>query len=114
MGISMAYGPSDEQASIAAIRPPTPSVSPSSTPPDCTCWGHSEQVVGRAIRGFRDDIMIATKFGRTRDYGLDSQPGHIREVADNSLRNLGVDTIDVLYQHRVDPNVPIEDVAGAV
>ncbi|MEV6844017.1 aldo/keto reductase [Actinoplanes sp. NPDC051411] len=58
--------------------------------------------------------MIATKFGFTRSYGFDSRPGHIREVVDNSLRYLGIDTIDVLYQHRVDPTVPIEDVAGTV
>jgi aryl-alcohol dehydrogenase-like predicted oxidoreductase len=58
--------------------------------------------------------VIATKFGFTRSYGFDSRPDHIREVVDNSLRYLGVDTIDVLYQHRVDPTVPIEDVAGTV
>jgi aryl-alcohol dehydrogenase-like predicted oxidoreductase len=84
-------------------------------------YGHgaNEKVLGRAVKRFRDDIVIATKFGYTFDangnaIGLDSRPEHIREVAENSLRYLGVDTIDVLYQHRVDPNVPIEDVAGTV
>ena len=69
------------------------------------------------MKGFRDDIVIATKFGFTFDngnYGVNSQPDHIREVTENSLRYLGVDEIDILYQHRVDPNVPIEDVAGTV
>jgi aryl-alcohol dehydrogenase-like predicted oxidoreductase len=58
--------------------------------------------------------VIATKFGFTRDFGTDSRPGHIREVVDKSLRHLGTGHIDVLYQHRVDPAVPIEDVAGTI
>lgn len=77
-------------------------------------WGHNERVVGEALAPVRDDVVIATKFGWTRDYGYDSRPDHIREVLDNSLRFLGVDHVDVLYQHRVDPEVPIEDVAGTV
>ena len=80
--------------------------------------GSNEQLVGRAVAGFREEIVIATKFGiglsGTRPSGVDSRPEHIREVAENSLRYLGTDHIDVLYQHRVDPDVPIEDVAGAV
>jgi aryl-alcohol dehydrogenase-like predicted oxidoreductase len=66
------------------------------------------------VKGFRDGIVIATKFGLTTSYGTDSRPHHIREVTENSLRNLGVECIDILYQHRVDPVVPIEDVAGTV
>lgn len=72
------------------------------------------------MKSFRDDILIATKFGfdlsdPTRfGAALDSRPEHIREVTENSLRHLGTDHIDVLYQHRVDPDVPIEDVAGTV
>jgi aryl-alcohol dehydrogenase-like predicted oxidoreductase len=77
-------------------------------------WGDNERVVGQALAPVRDEVVIATKFGWTRDYGYDSRPDHIREVLDNSLRFLGVDHVDVLYQHRVDPNVPIEDVAGTV
>ena len=82
--------------------------------------GTNEQLVGRAVKGFRDEMVIATKFGfdlpRTEDMErqFDSRPEHIREVTDNSLRYLGTDHIDVLYQHRVDPDVPIEDVAGTV
>ena len=79
----------------------------------------NEELVGEALAPFREQVVIATKFGfginpdGTR-YGLDSRPEHIRAVAEASLRRLNVETIDVLYQHRVDPNVPIEDVAGAV
>jgi aryl-alcohol dehydrogenase-like predicted oxidoreductase len=80
-------------------------------------WGENEKFIGEAVKGFRDDIVIATKFGFALDngnYGTNSQPDHIRQVTENSLRYLGVDQIDILYQHRVDPNVPIEDVAGTV
>jgi aryl-alcohol dehydrogenase-like predicted oxidoreductase len=81
--------------------------------------GANEQLVGRAIAPFRDDVVIATKFGfdmtaEPLGSGVDSRPERIRAVAENSLRHLGVDVIDVLYQHRVDPDVPIEDVAGTV
>lgn len=79
---------------------------------------HNEELVGAALAPLRDRVVIATKFGwRIEDgksVGLNSRPEHIREVADASLRRLGVDTIDLFYQHRVDPDVPIEDVAGAV
>ena len=80
----------------------------------------NEQVVGEALRPFRDQVAIATKFGfdidpRTRENrGLTSRPERIRQAVDGSLERLGVETIDLLYQHRVDPNVPIEDVAGTV
>lgn len=78
----------------------------------------NEELVGEALAPFRNDVVIATKFGfginpdGTR-YGLDSRPDHIRQVTDASLKRLNVEAIDLLYQHRVDPNVPIEDVAGA-
>jgi aryl-alcohol dehydrogenase-like predicted oxidoreductase len=80
----------------------------------------NEKMVGEALRPVREQVVIATKFGfaidpKTRENrGLDSQPQHIREVCDASLKRLGVERIDLFYQHRVDPNVPIEDVAGAV
>jgi aryl-alcohol dehydrogenase-like predicted oxidoreductase len=81
--------------------------------------GANEQLVGKAIAPFRDDVVIATKFGfdmtaEPLGSGVDSRPERIRQVAENSLRHLGVDVLDVLYQHRVDPDVPIEDVAGTV
>jgi aryl-alcohol dehydrogenase-like predicted oxidoreductase len=79
----------------------------------------NEQLLGAAVKPFRDQVVIATKFGfgihpDGSRYGLDSRPEHIREVVDASLSRLQVDSIDLLYQHRVDPKVPIEDVAGTV
>ena len=80
----------------------------------------NEEIVGEALKPIRDQVVIATKFGfvidpKTGKYSsMDSRPQHIREVCDASLKRLGVEVIDLFYQHRVDPNVPIEDVAGAV
>jgi aryl-alcohol dehydrogenase-like predicted oxidoreductase len=80
----------------------------------------NEDVVGEALAPFRDSVVIATKFGFDIDpetgkqNGLNSRPEHIKQVAEASLKRLNIDVIDLLYQHRVDPNVPIEDVAGAV
>lgn len=120
MGLTMAYGPGDEQEGIAAIRRAfdlgvtffdTAELYGLGT-------GSNETLVGKAVKGFRDEVVIATKFGFDLTGGftgaLNSRPDNIRKVADNSLRYLGVDHIDVLYQHRVDPDVPIEDVAGTV
>ena len=78
----------------------------------------NEQMVGKAVAPFRDRVVIATKFGFDivdgKQSGLNSRPEHIHQVCDASLKRLGVEVIDLFYQHRVDPNVPIEDVAGAV
>jgi aryl-alcohol dehydrogenase-like predicted oxidoreductase len=78
----------------------------------------NEELVGEALRPVRDQVVIATKFGFTfengRQTGLDSRPSHIREVAEAALKRLDTDHIDLFYQHRVDPSVPVEDVAGAV
>ncbi len=79
--------------------------------------GYNEQVLGKAVRDFRKEVVIATKFGFKEGdatKGLDSRPERIRQVVENSLQCLKTDYIDLLYQHRVDPEVPIEDVAGAV
>jgi aryl-alcohol dehydrogenase-like predicted oxidoreductase len=123
MGMTLAYGAPDEEGGIAAIRRAYEAgVTMFDT---AERYGHgtvnNEELVGRAVRDFRDDVVLATKFGYAAPTPgnaypavLDSRPEHIREVTDNSLRHLGTDYIDVLYQHRVDPDVPIEDVAGAV
>ena len=80
----------------------------------------NEEVVGEALRPFRDKVVIATKFGFDIDFetrenrGVSSRPDRIRKAVEGSLKRLGIETIDLLYQHRVDPNVPIEDVAGTV
>lgn len=114
MGISAFYGPGDEEQGVAAIRRAHDLGVTFFDTAELYGWGENEKIVGRAVAGFRDEVVIATKFGFTREYGTDSRPGHIRDVVDNSLRYLGIDHIDVLYQHRVDPAVPIEDVAGTV
>ncbi|WP_457189234.1 aldo/keto reductase [Nocardioides sp. P5_E3] len=80
---------------------------------------HNEELVGKALHPVREDVVIATKFGFAFDddgnqTGVSSRPGHIRAAVDGSLRRLGTESIDLLYQHRVDPDVPIEDVAGTV
>lgn len=75
----------------------------------------NEELVGKALKPFRKNVIIATKFGMiSEEGGLNSRPEHIRKVAEASLKRLQTENIDLLYQHRVDPNVPIEDVAGAV
>ncbi|MCF6475276.1 aldo/keto reductase [Nonomuraea sp. MG754425] len=114
MGISAFYGPGDEAEGVVAIQRAHELGVTHFDTAELYGWGANEQLVGKAVAPFRDEITIATKFGFTREYGTDSRPEHIREVLDNSLRHLGVDHVDVLYQHRVDPDVPIEDVAGAV
>ncbi|MEV4571575.1 aldo/keto reductase [Nonomuraea sp. NPDC049419] len=118
MGISLAYGPSDESEGIATIRRAHELGVTFFDTAELYGQGENERIVGAALAPIRDEVVIATKFGfdftGTREGGVDSRPEHIREVVDASLRRLGVDVIDVLYQHRVDPNVPIEDVAGTV
>lgn len=122
MGMTMAYGASDDRSSIATIsRAHELGVTLFDTAELYGLGsGSNEQLLGRAVKTFRDDILIATKFGfdlsdPTRfGVALDSRPERIREVTENSLRHLNTDHIDVLYQHRVDPDVPIEEVAGTV
>ena len=119
MGMSAGYGPpGDRQEMIALIRG---AVERGITFFDTAeVYGPyvNEELVGEALAPFRGRVTIATKFGfkieAGKPVGLDSRPEHIREVADASLKRLGVDTIDLFYQHRVDPAVPIEEVAGTV
>jgi aryl-alcohol dehydrogenase-like predicted oxidoreductase len=118
MGLSFGYGPAaGKQEAIALIRA---AVERGVTFFDSAeAYGPftNEEVVGEALAPFRESVVIATKFGFERgnpQLGLNSQPAHIREVAEASLRRLKTGVIDLLYQHRVDPNVPIEDVAGTV
>lgn len=117
MGFHLAYGAADAQAGLDLIRRAYDLGVTFFDTAELYGWGENEKFIGQAVNGFRDDIVIATKFGFTFEngnYGANSQPSHIRQVTENSLRYLGVDQIDILYQHRVDPNVPIEDVAGTV
>ena len=120
MGMSMNYGsPPDRQAMITLIRA---AVERGVTFFDTAeAYGPftNEELVGEALAPLRDRVVIATKFAfayspKGERLGLDSRPEHIKQVAEASLKRLKVDVIDLFYQHRVDPNVPIEDVAGAV
>ncbi|MFF4615783.1 aldo/keto reductase [Nonomuraea jabiensis] len=121
MGMSQSYGPNPgtRQEMIALIRA---AVERGVTFFDTAeVYGpfRNERLVGEALAPVRDQVVIATKFGfafdaEGRQAGLSSRPEHIRQAVDGSLRRLGVDVIDLYYQHRVDPQVPIEDVAGAV
>lgn len=118
MGMSQVYGPADEAESIATLH--------RAIELGCTfldtaeVYGPytNEALLGRALKGKRDQVTIATKFGfrieNDKQAGVDSRPQHIREVVEASLGRLATDHIDLLYQHRVDPDVPMEDVAGAV
>ena len=121
MGLSFGYGPAvEKQAGISLIRS---AVERGVTFFDTAeVYGPftNEELVGEALAPFRKDVVIATKFGFDIDpvtgqqRSLNSRPAHIKEVAEASLKRLRTETIDLFYQHRVDPNVPIEDVAGAV
>jgi aryl-alcohol dehydrogenase-like predicted oxidoreductase len=123
MGMSHAYGGQDEQESVRTLhRAVELGVSFFDT---AEVYGPftNEILVGKALKPYRDKVVIATKFGFRIDTskkdagamsGLDSRPEHVREVAEASLKRLGVEVIDLFYQHRVDPNVPIEETIGAM
>src|SRR6476660_3818008 len=120
MGMSVGYGPAaDKQEMISLIRS---AVERGVTFFDTAeAYGPftNEELVGEALAPFRGRVVIATKFGfkfgpKGEQQGLDSRPEHIRQVAEASLKRLRTDVIDLFYQHRVDLDVPIEDVAGAV
>jgi aryl-alcohol dehydrogenase-like predicted oxidoreductase len=120
MGLSYGYGPAvDKQHGISLIRA---AVERGVTFFDTAqIYGPfaNEELVGEALAPFRDEVVIATKFGfqydaNGKENGLNSRPEHIRRMTEGSLKRLGVGTIDLYYQHRVDPNVPMEDVAGTV
>ena len=118
MGMSHAYGVPDEAESIATLhRAIEFGVTFFDT---AEAYGPftNEELLGRALKGLRQQVILATKFGWRIEggqlVGTDSRPQHIKEVAEASLRRLGTDYIDLFYQHRVDPAVPIEDVVGAM
>ena len=120
MGISSGLGPAaDRQQGIAVIRAAAERGVTFFDTAEVYGPFVNEELVGEALAPFRSDVVIATKFGfrfdaEGRQVGLSSHPEHIRQAVDGSLQRLGIDTIDLLYQHRVDPEVAIEDVAGAV
>ena len=120
MGLSYGYGPAtDKQQAISLIRAAFEQGITFFDSAEAYGPFKNEELLGEAVAPFRDHVVIATKFGFKFDdqggqSGTDSRPEHIKKVADASLKRLNTDRIDLFYQHRVDPEVPIEDVAGAV
>jgi aryl-alcohol dehydrogenase-like predicted oxidoreductase len=120
MGLSFGFGPPvEKQEGIALIRAAVEQGVTFFDTAEVYGAYTNEELVGEALAPFRGHVVIATKFGfkideNGKQAGLDSRPEHIKEVAEASLKRLKTDVIDLFYQHRVDPNVPIEDVAGAV
>src|SRR6201987_5923534 len=121
MGLSYGYGPAvEKQQGISLIRSAFERGVTFFDTAEIYGPFTNEELVGEALAPFRNQVVIATKFGFKIDpttgkqAGLDSRPEHIKEVAEASLKRLKTDVIDLFYQHRVDPNIPIEDVAGAV
>jgi aryl-alcohol dehydrogenase-like predicted oxidoreductase len=119
MGMSEFYGPADEAQSIATIHRALDLGLNFLDTADMYGAGHNEELVGRAIRGRRSQVVLATKFGNVRGpdrsfAGVNGRPEYVRQACDASLRRLQVDVIDLYYQHRVDPQVPIEDTVGAM
>jgi aryl-alcohol dehydrogenase-like predicted oxidoreductase len=117
MGMSFGYGPAkDTREMVALLRSAVERGINFFDTAEAYGPFTNEELVGEALAPYRDHVVIATKFGFTfgEPRGLDSRPAHIKEVAEASLKRLKVEAIDLFYQHRVDPDVPIEDVAGAV
>ena len=119
MGMSEFYGPSDDASSIGVLHHAIDLGVTFWDTADMYGTGRNEQLVGRALRGRRDRVVLATKFALQRGpdgsfIGISGRPEYVRAACDASLQRLGVDHIDLYYQHRVDPQVPIEDTVGAM
>jgi len=119
MGMSEFYGIADESEAIATIHRALELGVTLLDTADMYGVGHNEELVGKAIKDCRDRVLIATKFGNVRGSdgsfkGVNGKPEYVRSCCDASLKRLGVDTIDLYYQHRVDPNTPIEETVGAM
>jgi aryl-alcohol dehydrogenase-like predicted oxidoreductase len=119
MGMSEFYGPSDEAEATATIQHALDLGVNFLDTADMYGLGANETLVGKAIRGRRSQVVLATKFGNVRDangkfHGVNGRPEYARSACDASLKRFGVDVIDLYYQHRVDPQVPIEDTVGAM
>ena len=119
MGMSDFYGGRDEREAIATIRRALDAGVTLFDTADMYGGGRNEELVGRAVSERRDEVILATKFGNVRNpdgtfAGVNGKPDYVRHCCEASLKRLGVDVIDLYYQHRVDPNTPIEDTVGAM
>ena len=118
MSLSGIYGAADDAVSEDLIRYAIDQGVDHFDSSDMYGWGHNEEVLGRALKGRRDRVVLATKFGQTQrpgqSNGVNGRPDYVIEACEASLKRLGVEIIDLYYQHRVDPDVPVEDTVGAM
>jgi aryl-alcohol dehydrogenase-like predicted oxidoreductase len=118
MSLSGVYGKSDDPAGIALIHRAIDLGVDHFDSSDMYGWGQNEELLGRALKGRRDRVVIASKFGQTQRpggaNGVDGSPAYIAQACEASLKRLGIETIDLYYQHRVDPAVPVEETVGAM
>jgi aryl-alcohol dehydrogenase-like predicted oxidoreductase len=119
MGLSHVYGKADDAESVALIQHALDRGVDFLDSSDMYGWGHNEELIGRALKGRRHQAVLATKFGQVKNPAgganlVNGRPEYVREACDVSLKRLGVDAIDLYYQHRVDPSVPIEETVGGM
>lgn len=117
MSLSGVYGANDDAATPDFIRYAIDQGIDFLDSADLYGWGHNEELLGRSLKGLRDQVVIASKFGQVKTatgQGVDGRPAYVQQACEASLKRLGLDTIDLYYQHRIDPNVPIEDTVGAM
>ena len=118
MSMSGVYGAADEAEAIATIHRGLDRGINMLDSADMYGWGHNEELLGRALRGRRNEAIVATKFGQTRgpngSIGVDGRPEYVYQACEASLKRLGIDTIDLYYQHRIDDAVPVEETVGAM
>jgi aryl-alcohol dehydrogenase-like predicted oxidoreductase len=118
MGLSGVYGPADDTESITLIHKAIDLGINHLDSSDMYGWGHNEDLIGKALKGRRDQVILATKFGQVQNPGgpnqVNGRPEYVIQACDTSLKRLGVDVIDLYYQHRVDPKVPIEETVGGM
>ena len=118
MSMSGVYGNANDDESISVIHHALDRGINHLDSADMYGWGHNEQLLGRALKGRRDKVVVATKFGQTKGadgkQGVDGRPEYVMQACEASLKRLGLEVIDLYYQHRVDPNVPIEETVGAM
>lgn len=118
MSLSGVYGDADDAQSVALVRQAVDLGVTHLDSSDMYGWGHNERVLGQALKGIRQQVFLATKFGQTQNpggpNGVNGRPDYVQAACEASLQRLGVEVIDLYYQHRVDPDVPIEETVGAM